>query len=414
MTGSAPTTDAARAAAALAAREAYGHLTARLAARSGDVAAAEDALGEALVKALEVWPETGVPDAPVAWLTTVARRQLMDRYRRTQTASAAEPALKLLSEETMLTDAPATPLSDDRLRLMFVCAHPAIDESVRAPLMLQTLLGLTAAEIAAAFLVPPATMSQRLVRAKAKVKQARIPFELAEARTLTERLPSVLDAIYAAFTVADGADAAGCEDAARATLSQEAIWLASLAAALLPEAGETHGLLSLMLFSAAREPAGGDLFVPLSRQDPGNWDADRITDAEAALRTAARLATPGRYQIEAAIQSVHMDRRRTGRTDWDAIDRLYEALSAVAPSLGATVAHAAALYEAHDVTRAAALLASLPADAVADYQPYWAVRAHLELATGRDASEALARAIALTRRHDHRTYLEGLADRDLN
>ncbi|MEO0673116.1 MAG: DUF6596 domain-containing protein, partial [Pseudomonadota bacterium] len=291
-----------------------------------------------------------------------------------------------------------------------VCAHPAIDASIRAPLMLQTLLGLNASEIASAFLVPAPTMGQRLVRAKAKIRDARIPFDLAEASTLEERLPSVLDAIYAAYTIADGAPADAQPDGKPRDLSAEAIWLARLATALMPKTGETQGLLALMLLSEARKAADRPTFVPLSQQEPALWDADAIADGEEALRVAAHLGQPGRYQIEAAILSAHLDRKRTGRTDWPGILRLYEALATIAPSIGATVAYAGALYEAGELDRARTVLGGLDPKAVAEYQPYWAVAAHVALALGDDATEAISRAIALAQRPDHAAYLARLPE----
>jgi predicted RNA polymerase sigma factor len=232
---------------------------------------------------------------------------------------------------------------DERLKLLFVCAHPAIDEAARTPLMLQAVLGLDAARIASAFLVAPAAMSQRLVRVKAKIRDAAIEFRVPEARELPSRLDAVLEAIYAAY--GSGWDDVAGADARRQGLAEEAIWLGRLVVRLLPEAPEGRGLLALMLYCEARRPARRDAgggYVPLSQQDVARWSGPMIDEAEAMLAGAAQAGTPGRFQLEAAIQSAHAQRARTGRTDWEAIALLYEGLLRYAPSIGARVGHAEA------------------------------------------------------------------------
>ncbi len=367
------TAELARRAAERAARESYGRLVALLAARSRDVAAAEDALAEAFRAALQAWPAGGVPDRPEAWLLTAARRVIGNGARHARVRSDAAATLALLHEEAAAADRPATP--DPRLNLLFVCAHPAIDPAIRAPLMLQTVLGLDAARIAASFLVAPAAMGQRLVRAKAKIRDAGIGFAMPEPRDLPARLESVLDAIYAAYGT--GWDDAFAVAPIRAGLTEEAIWLARLLTALLPAAPEAQGLLALMLYCEARRPArrGPDgSFVPLDRQDTSLWSRPLIVEAEALLAAASGANTPGRFQIEAAIHSVHAQRAITGATNWPAIAALYALLARLSPAIGVRVAQAAALGEAGNPVAALALLDSLAQDC-RTYQPWWACRA---------------------------------------
>ena len=321
----------ARTVAEAAARHSYGRLVAYLAARSRDVAAAEDALAEAFAAALAQWPVKGVPANPEAWLLAVARRRQIDAGRRQQTASDARGHLAMIDDERMHTTDEDIP--DNRLRLMFACAHPAIDPSVRAPLILQTVLGFDAATIAAAFLTAPATMSQRLVRAKLRIKETGIPFRVPERTEMAERLDAVLSAIYAAFT-AGWAEAAG-EQARPHGLAGEAIWLGRLIAFLMPQEPETFGLLALMLYAEARRAARRNsegAYVPLSDQNAVLWDASLIDEAETLLRKASSFGATGRYQLEAAVQSAHCARRRLGRTDWPAIKKLYDVLAALSPS----------------------------------------------------------------------------------
>ena len=267
------------------ARRSYGKLVAYLAARTRDVASAEDALSEAFAAALADWPRSGCPQNPEAWLMTVARRKFLDATRSTQRETAADEI-----EEAAVAipfDTEAAEIPDRRIGLMFACAHPAIDAAIRAPLMLQAILGLDAARIASAFLISPATMSQRLVRAKNKIRQAGIPLAIPERNQLRHRLDTVLDAIYAAF--AEGwIDAAGT-DVARRDLAEEAIYLGRVITDLLPNEPEGLGLLALMLHAEARRPArrnaAGD-YVPLAQQDAALWHVDMIAEAESLLHRA--------------------------------------------------------------------------------------------------------------------------------
>ena len=334
-----------------------------------------------------------MPERPEAWLFTAARRQLIQGGRRRAVRSAAEPVLELLAEERR--DQEPDTLPDERLKLLFVCAHPAIDPAARAPLMLQTVLGLDAARIASAFLVAPSTMGQRLVRAKQRIRDAGIAFAVPEPEELPRRLDAVLDAIYAAYG-SGWEDAAGT-DARRKGLTEEAIWLARLVTALLPAEPEARGLLALMLYCEARAPARRDAlgrFVPLSAQDAALWSRDLIVEAERALAAAAALRRPGRFQLEAAIQSVHIQRPITGRTNWEAIALLYDGLVALAPTMGALVGRAAALGEAQGPAAGLAALAALPPEAARAYQPWWAVRAHLLAAQGDPAAPEAYRTAA--------------------
>ncbi|CCV04163.1 ECF-family sigma factor [Mesorhizobium metallidurans STM 2683] len=402
--------EVARAAAEAAARQSYGRLVAWLAARTRDVAGAEDALADAFAAALERWPQTGVPDRPEAWLLAVARRRRVDAVRRRLTGEASRDHLRLIAEEmeARMTD---DDLPDERLRLMFACAHPAIEAGVRAPLILQTILGFDAATIASAFLVSPATMGQRLVRGKARIRETGIPFRVPERAELGERLDAVLEAIYATF--AEGwSDPAGTETRRR-NLATEGIWLGRLVASLMPEEPEALGLLALMLFAearrAARRSAEGD-FVPLAEQDCRLWDRALIDEAETLLSHAATKAVIGRYQIEAAVQSAHAARRLTGRTDWLAIRELYAALLSIAGSPVVAINRAVAIAETDGAAAGLAALYVLGDDKrLADYQPYWAARAGLlaRLGTTRKAAEAYDRAIGLERDPAVRRFLQG-------
>jgi RNA polymerase sigma-70 factor (ECF subfamily) len=403
--------DPARRAVELAARQSYGKLVAFLAARTGDLAGAEDALSEAFASALAGWPREGVPRSPEAWLLAVARRRLIDAGRRRRKRSEAAPALLLLSDELQAASESAGAIPDERLRLMFACAHPAIDAPLRAPLILQGVLGFDAASIASAFLVAPATMGQRLVRAKRKIREAGIPFLVPEREQLAERLEAVLEAIYAAY--AEGwSDPTGAVARERG-LAEEAIWLGRLVATLLPDEPEALGLLALMLHAEARRGARRDAeggYVPLAEQDTARWAADLIAEAEAQLLRASALGRIGRFQLEAAVQSAHASRRITGRSDWAAIVELYDALLAETGSLVVAINRAVALAEHRGPAAGLAALDALAEDArLAEYQPYWAARASL-LAANRDAMGAAAayeRAIGLEPDPAVRRFLQG-------
>jgi RNA polymerase sigma-70 factor (ECF subfamily) len=388
------------------ARLSYGRLVATLAVRTGSVDAAADLLSEALVRALETWPERGIPERPEAWLIAAARNRATDAGRRAAVAQSAEAHLALLEEERAEMAEAATP--DRTLNLMFVCAHPAIDARMRTPLMLQLVLGLDARRMAGAFLIPPGTLGQRLTRARAKIEAARIGFALPAPEDMAPRLSHVLDAVYAAYTVGSDGHAAG--DAKASSLAQEALWLASLLAARMPDEAEAQALFALMLYGEARRPARTDAegrFVPLEAQDPTLWDSALLADASAALHRAHSNRTLGRYQIEAAIQAAHADRRHGRPTDWAAIAALYRGLVALHPTTGALVGLAAALGECDGPAAGLALLETADAARAVSYQPWWAVRAHLLASTGDTlaAADAYDRAIALSSDASVRDFL---------
>jgi predicted RNA polymerase sigma factor len=391
-----------------AARDSWGRLLAYLASRSHDVAAAEDALADAFRAALETWPRTGVPDRPEAWLLTAARRRFIDQVRHARVHAEAMPALRAVTDEAQqLAESDMFP--DERLKLLFICAHPAIDPSARTPLMLQTVLGLDAARIASAFLVRPSTMGQRLTRAKGKIRDAGIRFELPERGELPARLDAVLEAVYAAY--GSGWDDVAGADPRRRGLAAEAIGLGRLLLQLLPGEPEAQGLLALMLHCEARRNArrspDGD-YVPLSRQDTALWSRDLVDAAERILGTAAQAGGMGRFQLEAAIQSVHAKRAITGRTDWESIALLYEGLVRLAPTVGARIGRAAAVTEARGPAAGWAMLEELPSEAVTNYQPYWALRAHLLKRLRRidEARAAWDRAIGLCEDPAMRRFLQ--------
>jgi len=388
------------------ARESYGRLVAYLSSNTRDVTSAEDALSNALVAALATWPRDGVPQNPEAWLLTTARRSFIDVVRHQQVAVASEPTLKLLREEREVTLSAEFP--DDRLKLLFVCAHPAIDPALHTPLMLQTVLGLDAARIAGAFLISPKTMGQRLVRAKTKIRDGGIQFEVPQDRELPQRLDAVLEAIYAAFGIGWD-DMAGVDQPGR-DLAEEAIWLARVLLQLLPDRAEVRGLLALMLHCEARRNARratDGRYVPLSNQDTKQWSLALIDEAEGHLAEAFRQGRPGRFQLEAAIQSVHAERARSGRIDWAAIALFYEQLIRISPTLGTRTGYAAAIAEVNGPEAGLAVLDAIALDDVSGYQAYWAVRAHLLQRLGKttDALDAYDRAIGLAEDASVREFL---------
>lgn len=397
----------ARAIAEETARASYGRLLAWLAARAGDVAAAEDALADAFRAALETWPENGVPDTPEAWLLTAARRKLIDRARREKTYADNAPALALAADEAEAAMRQDAPFPDERLKLLFICAHPAIDAGVRTPLMLQTVLGLDATRIASAFLVAPAAMSQRLVRAKRKIKAAAIPFDPPERHELGLRLAAVLEAIYAAFGA--GWDDMNGTEAHGGDLTREAIYLARLITELLPDEAEGWGLMALMLHAEARRDARrfDGRYVPLAEQDAALWDRDMIAAAETALSRAWRCGEIGPYQIEAAIQSAHAASRLQGRDTRADIVALYRKRIELAPAIGAYVGCAAALAAADKAEEALGVLDGIEPARVVRYQAYWAVRAHIlaELGRAADAAAAYDRAVGLAQDDATRAFL---------
>lgn len=390
-----------------AARESYAQLLSFVAARAGgDLASAEDALGEAFLAALRQWPEEGVPAKPEAWLLMAARRKLVDAQRRGAVRNEAVSELRHSFDAAQAVVDAGHAFPDERLGLLFVCAHPAIDPAARTPLMLQTVLGLEAERIAPAFLTSPLAMSQRLVRAKAKIRAAGIPFAVPPRETWPDRLSFVLDAVYATFT-------AGWDEAAHpGGLADEALWLGRVLAHLLPDEPEVLGLLALLLHCHARRAARLDVqgrYVPLPEQDTARWDAALIEEAETALELAARQRRPGRFQIEAAIQSVHAHRARTGETPWAVIAQFYDALILHTPALGARIGRAISHARAHGPAFGLAALDELPEALVAAHQPYWAARAQLlaELRRHAEARAAYQRAIGLCEEPAAREFLRG-------
>lgn len=399
----------ARRAAEMVARSSYGRLVAYLACRTRDLMAAEDALGDAFLAALKTWPKTGVPKNPDSWLLVAARHRLIDAARRDRVRENVLAMLKS-SRLQLSTESPDHPeaFPDERLKLLFICAHPAIDATMHTPLMLQTVLGLNAAQIASAFLVAPATMSQRLVRAKAKIRDAGMAFELPEVDELPSRLAGVLEAIYVAYTHAWEALEGG--DSRHRGFAEEAIWLARLCVQLVPQAPEARGLLALMLYCEARRNArrsAQGAYVPLTQQDTQLWAQPMIDEAERELAQAATLKQLGRFQLEAAIQSLHAQRAVTQQVDWETLVLLYEGLIQLSPTLGALVSYAAAISQAKGLEQGLVCLKKLPTAAVDNYQPYWALKAHLlkQLDHKSEAQQAYARAIGLTEDAKVREFL---------
>jgi RNA polymerase sigma-70 factor (ECF subfamily) len=399
----------ARSTADAVARRSYGKLVAFLAVRTRDVVAAEDALSEAFARALSEWPEKGCPSNPEAWLLTVARRKTIDMFRGRRRDEMAAAQLQIVAEG-LFAGASQTEIPDQRLALMFACAHPAIDAGIRAPLILQVVLGLDAKTIASAFLMSPAAMSKRLVRAKEKIRQAGIPFRVPEREELPGRLDTVLDAIYAAF--AEGWSDPGGTDAARRDLTEEALFLARLVTELLPGEPEALGLLALMLHAEARRrarrAANGE-YVPLAKQDTALWDSQMIEEAEALLLRAGTMGSIGRYQLEGALQSAHVYRRRTGRANWAEVVQLYDALFALSGSPVVAINRALALAEIYGASVALQAMPEVVNEArLAEYQPYWAARAELLARTGAhgEARQAYDIAIGLERDPAVRRFLQ--------
>jgi predicted RNA polymerase sigma factor len=397
--------------AGVAARDSYGRLLALLAAFTSDLAAAEDALADAFERALRTWPSQGIPASPDAWLLTVARNRLRDQWKsaRLQRAVPLDATRDVLAH---IDEIDVDSIPDRRLELMLVCAHPAIDRTVRTPLMLNTVLGFTAGQVGQAFSVPPSTMATRLVRAKKRIKAAGVPFRIPDRADLPARMNSVLEAVYGAYVIdwATGPQAR--------QLPSEALHLAEVLAALVPGDPEARGLAALIELSAARAPArvgAGGRFVPLADQDPALWDRRLISRAHEHLRAAHGRGQLGRFQLEAAIQAVHCARGRDGTTDWPALLTLHRILHTVAPSLGSSVALAAVTGEVDGPAAGLATLDAVLAEAgehARRFQPAKATRAHLLDRLGRkeEAVAAYENTIALTHDTAERQYLEHRRD----
>lgn len=390
--------DAAQARAEDVARAAYGKLVAMLASRTGDIIAAEDALSDAFVDALRTWPARGIPDRPEAWLLTAARNRTIDQKRKDKRLVITDEVPDVV--ETYSPD--PQDAVDQRLKLLFVCAHPAIDGSIRTPLMLQTVLGVEADQIAAAFLISPNAMAQRLVRAKRKIKAAGIPFALPEPEAYPARMGAVLEAVYGAYAV-DWLEGAG-------DLSHEAFFLSTVLSDLAADNPEALGLTALIGFIEARRDARvqNGVLVPVPEQDLTLWDQPLIDRSARMLNRAAALGQMGRFQLEAAIQSVHAARTVTGQTNWRALSQLYTGLLNIFPTIGAAVSRAAVVAEDAGPAQGLALLNQITFGEIDRFQPAYAVRAHCLSGLGRtvEAAEAYAKAISLCTDAPSRKWLE--------
>ena len=383
-------------------RQEHGRAVAVLVRVFGDIDLAEDAVQDAFAIALQRWPNAGVPPSPAGWIITTARNRAIDRIRRESTRGERETAAALLVAADGPDEVEEGPVPDDRLRLMFTCCHPALSIQAQIALTLRLLGGLTTAEIAHAFLVPEATMAQRIVRAKGKIKDAGIPYRVPREADLPERMRGVLAAVYLIFN--EGYAASSGDGLLRADLCGEAIRLGRLAAELLPDEPEVTGLLALMLLTDARQharatPEGG--LVPLAEQDRDRWDRTLIAEGHELVRRCLRRDQPGPYQLQAAIAAVHTD---GDRTDWWQILALYDQLMDVALSQIVALNRAVAVAEIDGPDRALALVDALD---LRDYHVYHAVRADLLHRLGRDRDAALAyrEAAALTSNVAEQTYL---------
>jgi RNA polymerase sigma-70 factor, ECF subfamily len=383
-------------------REEYGRLIASLVRRFGDIDIAEEAAGEALVAALVKWPESGVPPNPGGWLTTTAGHRAIDRIRREKQRDARHQAAFVYDHDTPREG--TGPVEDDRLRLLFICCHPALAPEARIALTLRLLGGLTVPEIAQAFLVPESTMAQRITRAKKKIASAKVPYRVPEAADLPQRLSGVLAVLFLVFN--EGYLATGDGDPVRAELTGEAIRLTRILRQLLPEEPEVAGLLGLLVLTEARREArvrNGQL-VPLHEQDRAGWNRALIAEGHDLVRECLAVNRPGRYQILAAINAVHTDAPSAPDTDWSQVVALYDQLTLLDPSPIVALNRAVAVAELDGPEVALALVDRLP---LAGYHAWHAARADLLRRLGRsaEARQAYDAAIAATNNTAERAYL---------